>query len=143
MADITVTAAQVRPVGDWFFSFPCVAGEALSLGDVVIFNSSFQAVKADTDSAAGVTAQLGVVVGGASGIHHTAGTVASGEACSVLVQGYVYLGSSAGLTYNKPLFASGTAGKMADVAPVNYRFLGNPINATTLYFNPTAAAPGS
>lgn len=143
MADITITATQVRPQSALFIAEPAVAGEALTVGNLVQINGSGVAVKADADTAAGQQGTLGLVISGASGRRTTDGSIASGEAISVLLFGLVFVGASAALDETKTLYASGTAGAITDAAPTLHRVVGTVWSTTTILFNPAPAAAAS
>lgn len=143
MANLTVTAIQVRPQSALFIAEPAVAGEAMALGKVVQINGSGVAVLADASTAAGQQGTLGYVISGASGRRTTDGSIASGEAISVLLFGLVFIGASAALDETKTLYVSEDAGYIADAAPTLHRVIGTVWNTTTILFNPAPAAAAS
>lgn len=109
MADINVTARLVKPLPGASIR-PFLAGGSGNVGDLVYVDSNGEAQQADA-SAAGTALGVGIVVaaGGEGAL-----TFASGDALSVVVAGPVT--GFSGMTPGGVLYASDTAGKLADAA---------------------------
>lgn len=104
MADIALTSAQVRAINPDEAEFHnAEAGEALTKGDIVYFNTAGKAIKAD-GSAAGTANARGVAME----------TVGSGQAVSILKRGLCAGFTVAALNADVQVFISDTAGKLAD-----------------------------
>lgn len=109
--EITVTTTDVRPLGGAIVR-RAVAAEALALGDVVYVSSysgNLPAVSKTVGGAVATANPLGVVVAGA--MANT--TIASGEACDVVVFGPVAGYSS--MTSGATIWVSDTAGRLSSV----------------------------
>jgi hypothetical protein len=137
MADITVVAANVRPLQGALIR-RAVAGEALAFGDSV-YVSSYSgnlpvASKTDGNGALGLTRCYGIVVGGGT---DGATSVASGAQCDVCV-----LGAVAGLTDLTPgaiVWISDNAGLIANaVSGTHSCVVGVAETLTTLLVRPGA-----
>jgi hypothetical protein len=111
MADISITAGQVRPLnGAVIRRF--TAGEAVTVGNAVYVHTDGTVKKADADALASAQAR-GVVVGvGVAG----ATSAATGNAVDVVTHGPVALGTS-GLTEGAVVYVSVTAGALDQTAP--------------------------
>ena len=133
MADITVTAADVRPLpGAIIQRF--TAGAALSVGDAVYIASDGDVEKADADVAASAQA-IGIVVSAPDG----ATSASAGDAVDVVVYGPVT--GFSGMTPGNLVYASVTAGKVADAAPAatsgDYKWIiGRAVSAVTIFVAP-------
>lgn len=133
MADVTVTAADVRPLaGALVRRF--TAGGAISMGNLVYIASDGDVEAADADAAASAIA-AGIAVstpdGGAAAV--------AGERVDVVMLGPV--AGFASLTPGIHLFASTTAGAIADAAPAgssgDYVYaVGVAESATTVFVRP-------
>lgn len=122
MADITVTAASVRPMpGTVRRDF--VAGGSGSVGDLVYVKSDGTAAQASA-AAAGTAVAVGVVVSAGS---MGSTTFAAGDALSVVLVGAV--GGFSSMTPGTVLYLSNTAGKFADVAGTVSKKVGVAISA--------------
>lgn len=106
MADIALTSAQVRPINPDEAEFHnAMAGEALTKGDIVYFDTAGKAKKAD-GSAAGTANARGVALE----------TVGSGQAVSILKRGLCAGYTVSALNADVQVFISDTAAKLADAA---------------------------
>lgn len=106
MADITVTAADVRRVfPDRDECYDHIAGATITAGQLVYLNSSGKLDLAD-GSATGTAQLVGIALNGA----------ASGEVVSVLYRGWVAGFTVSGSAYEARLYLSDTAGAFADGA---------------------------
>lgn len=109
MADVTVTAASVRPLAGAIVR-RFTAGGTISIGDLVYIASDGDVEAADADAAASAIA-CGIAVGTPDG-----GTsVSAGERVDVAMLGPVTGFSS--LTPGTHVWASTTAGAIANAAP--------------------------
>jgi hypothetical protein len=110
MADVTVTAADVRPLpGFSVLRFP--AAGALNVGDAVYLKSDGTVDATDADAAATAVC-LGIIVGiGAFGKT----VAAAGDIVDVQVGGVVT--GFSGLTIGGLVYLSTTAAKLADARP--------------------------
>lgn len=107
MAAVTYTTAQVAPLDCCNTEiFPAVAGETVAAGDVIAFNTSGLAVKADADGSAPLPQARGIAL-------NAAGT---GQAVSILKRGVCAGFSVSGLAYGAKLYMSGTAGVVSDAS---------------------------
>lgn len=145
MADITVTATQVRPLQDQgcLVVTGYVAAATMSVGDIVYVSDSTnrKVTKTDADTLATVRGMIYMVVAG--GRHSTTGAIVANEAVDLVEYGPVYLGSSAALDVAKSYYASNTAGKLNDAPGTNIRRLGLARDTSVFFFNPMIAAAGS
>ncbi len=106
MADIALTSAQVRAINpDNTEFFNCLAGEALTKGDIVYFDTAGKAKKAD-GSAAGTANARGVALE----------TVGTNGALTILKRGLCAGFAVSGLNADVQVFISDTAAKLADAA---------------------------
>jgi len=125
MTDITITATSVVP-GANARTVDCIAGAAITAGQVVYLEASTSTVKlADCDSAtAEVRSPLGIALNGA----------ASGQPVEVLTSGNITIGGT--VAASVPYFLSPTAGgicPLADVLTGDYGvFLGWGISTTAI-----------
>jgi hypothetical protein len=140
MANLTITPKYVRPLAGAYVSTKR-AGEALSVGNLVYVAGDGDLNLCDADTAATMTAQLGLVVAGAnaSGLTSPTGAIANEEYCTVLWFGRVAL-DPASLDETKQYYVSNTAGKIADGAGTNTRRVGAPESDTIFFFNPNTVA---
>lgn len=133
MADITITAADVRPLPGAIIQ-RYTADVALTVGNAVYLKSDGDVAKADADDAAQVQA-IGIVVGVPGG-----GTVsAAGDKVDVVVEGPV--AGASGLTPGGLMYASVNAGNIADASPAgasgDFRWIiGRANSATTIFIHP-------
>lgn len=140
MADITVTAANVRPLAPCNIADGNPAGEQLTVGQAVVLNSSEQWVVADASSADTSKGNVGIVVAG-NKIHQrptTPTVIASGEEVSVLTWGRI--AGFTGLSGEKDYYLSDTAGKLADAAGTVTRFMGHAEDTNILFIEPAGPA---
>lgn len=109
--EITVTTADVRPL-QGAITRRAIAGEALALGDVVYVSSysgSVPVVSKTVGSAVATANPFGIVVAGA--LANT--SIASGEACDVVISGPV--AGYSGMTSGATIWVSDTAGRLSSV----------------------------
>lgn len=135
MADIAVSSlANVRPLLGSIVK-PIEAAEAIDVGEAVYINSSGKAALADADAAA--SAQVRGVVVAVAGYGKT--SCVAGDMVDVCLYGPVAGWSS--LTPGGQLFASTTAGAIADAAPAgasgDYKWVvGFAYDAATIFVQP-------
>ncbi len=131
MADITVTAADVRPLpGAVIEAYD--AGGALSVGDAVYMAADGDVEEADA-SAAGTAYAIGIVVSitnAATG----ATTAAAGDKVDVCTAGRVT--GFSGMTPGDVLYMSDTAGALADAAGTTSHKVARARSAVTIFVNP-------
>lgn len=128
MADIAVTAADVRPLpGAEIVRFE--AGGTVNLGDAVYVDSSGKVQQADA-SVAGTAHALGIVVSCPDGKT----SAASGQWVDVQVWGRI--AGFSGMTPGDVLYTSDTTAKLADAAGTVSHKMGKPLTATVLYLRP-------
>lgn len=126
MADITVTAASVRPLnGATIRRYS--AGGAGSVGDVVYLAADGDVEQADASSA-GTLAAIGVVVGVNGQVGST--SFVTGDRLDVVTNGPVT--GFAAMTPGAAHYVSNTAGAIADAAGDNSYIVGVAESATTL-----------
>jgi hypothetical protein len=131
MADVTVVAASVRPLGGCIIR-RFTAGEALTYGAAVYMSANDTVSLAD-GSAVGTNKCIGIVVSGAAG----GSSVASGEECDVVLFGPV-TGFSTNMAVNTIFYVSNTSGALCDAAVGADKdcAVGVGINASTILVNP-------
>jgi hypothetical protein len=139
MADISITAGQVRPLNGAIIR-RFTAGEAVSVGQAVFVHTDGTVKKADADVLASSQAR-GIVVGvGVAG----STSAASGNAVDVVTHGAIALGTS-GLTDGAAVFVSTTAGALDQTAPASagdYPFaIGWAESDGVLYVQPQVIVP--
>jgi hypothetical protein len=109
MADIALTAAQIRPV------YPNSTSTLIRAGTALVDITIGQSVYIDP-----TTGKLGVCDANVSGHEQFAGialrTAAAGETFNRLVRGEIYGFTISGLNYAAILYQSDTAGALADAA---------------------------
>lgn len=106
MAAVPTVAQSVAPLFPKDAQiFDAIAGVALNPGEIVYFNSSGKLVKTNA-GAAGTAKCAGMVLKKA----------AAGQAVSILKEGHVGGVTVAGLAYAAKVYASDTAGELADAA---------------------------
>ena len=134
MADVSVTKLDVRPLNG-SITINKVAGGALAYGDAAYFATDGDLEKADADAAASA-----VVRGIITSTPRTGVTDAvAGDRVDITVYGPVT--GFSGLTPGAWVYASTTAGAVADAAPAgasgDYKwFIGWAVDATTIFVNP-------
>lgn len=132
MADLTVTAANVS-ADEKMGSIVRIAqaAAALTVGDLVYFDSDGKLLLADANASLAATRSVGIVVNTTSLYGET--TTAIGEWAAVCVFGPVYgFSSLAEGTYG---WVSTTAGKIADAAPATaYNFIVGQCFAADVFF---------
>lgn len=112
MADISITAAQVRPLQGAITRRFQAASTNVAVGKAVYVKSDGKIELADAD-AVGTAQARGVVVGiGIDG----ATTAVANQVCDVVTHGPVAIGAT-GLTDGSNVFVSTTAGAMDQTAP--------------------------
>lgn len=129
MADLTITAASVRPVG------PCVinhyiAGATLTPGQPVYLSGN-RTVSLTDGSALTTAACIGLVISNADG----AVSFASGEYVDVVERGKV-TGFATNLAANTAVFVDDDAGVLADAVGTKVCRVGIGVDTTTLLVNP-------
>ena len=104
MAQVTVTAAQVAVLfPEKAEIYDRIAAEALTAGDLCYLDTNGKATKA-TAAQAGTVVDVGLVLT----------TRGAGSAVSVLKRGHVAGFALSGLAYGAKVYASDTAGQIAD-----------------------------
>jgi hypothetical protein len=143
MADISVTAAQVRPLkGAIVRRF--LAGATVNVGEAVYVHSDGTVKPADADASLAAAQARGLVVGvGVAG----ATAAAANQAVDVVTHGPVALGTS-GLTEGGVVYVSVTAGKLDQTAPAvagdDYDFIiGWAESDGVLYVQPQMTIPAA
>jgi len=134
MADLTVTAADVRPLPG------CVvrrftAGGAIDVGAPVVLSAAKTVVEADASTLAGATA-IGVMVATAPNAASTT-AAASGEECDVALFGPV---AGFACTYNTIYYVDDDAGVIADAAGTKSFIIGIGLDTETLLVRPQFVA---
>lgn len=139
MADIVVTAATVLPGSGAVVVTQNLAAGAISAGQLVFLNASnqWQLTNASTALGAAAKGQIGIALNSA---------LAAGSYLAVLMGGVVSMTTVAALTPRSPVVASGAvAGNLAPNADLVTNiatwfpvFVGIPLTATTLQFQPLA-----
>ena len=129
MADVTVVAADVRPLGGCIIR-RFTAGEALTFGIPVYLSAANTVSKAD-GSAVATACCIGVVVAGALGNS----SVASGEECDVVVFGPV-AGYSTNMAFGSKFYVDDDAGIIADAAGTKSTIIGVGLSGAVLLVNP-------
>lgn len=128
MADIVKTPSLIRPlIGAVIERY--TAGGSGSLGDLVYEDANGNVQVTDAD-AAGTTYGFGIVISAPNG----ATTFVSGDALDVCVFGRVT--GFSGMTPHDVLYASNTAGAIADAAGTTSHKVGRARSATVLFVNP-------
>ncbi len=137
MADISLTAAQIRPLvanGAVLRSYK--AGAALTVGQAVYLASDGDVEPADANAVASARA-IGIVVESRDGET----SIASGDPCTVCVFGPV--SGFSGMTPGANCYVSDTAGKVADAAGTCSRIIGYAETAGILFVHPEQNDPSS
>lgn len=139
MADISITAAQVRPLNGAIVR-RFTAGAAVSVGDAVYVHTDGTVKRADADDGTQVQARGVVVSVGVAG----ASSAAAGEAVDVVTHGALALGTS-GLTDGAAVYVSTTAGKLDQTAPAasgDFKYvIGWAESDSVLYVQPQVIVP--
>lgn len=142
MADITVTAANVRPLNGAVIRRG-EAGGSGSVGDLVYLDGTNGWKQADADASQAAAMGRGVVVAvGSEG----ATTFADGDKIDILVFG-PFEGAES-MTPGGVVYNSSTAGAMADAAPAetgdDWDFIvGWAESASVIFFHPQTAVPSA
>lgn len=126
MADVTVVAANVRPLGSGI-DFRATAGEAMTPGQPVYMSGNDEVSLAD-GSAVATSFCVGVVIGGAKG----GATIADGEAVDVRAFGLV-TGYSTNMAANIALYVDDDPGIIATTAGTKSSVIGFGVNASTMF----------
>jgi len=131
MADLTVTAANVRPVNANQCIIRSVPAEvAIDVGEIVWIDPATETAKLADASAAGTMPAIGVVVAvGSQGA--TVG--AAGDILSVVLFGPV---AGFTLTAGNEAYVSDTAGALADAAGTVSQVFGMGLPDSILFVNP-------
>lgn len=141
MADITVTAAEVRPITGGCILQRMKVGTAVTRGQAVYIDSSGLVAPADADAEASSMAKGIVVSCGSQG----ATSAAAGLEVDVVLMGRVYLGSSASMTEGQPVYVSTTAGALDQTAPATAGdfpyIIGYAFSVNELFVMPQLAVP--
>jgi len=140
MADITVTATEIRPL-EGSLVRPFDAGEASVVGAVVRVAADGDVEQADASAQGGVEGPIGIIISGAK--VHAAGTIANNERVGVALWGPVYMGDSASLTPGATYYVSDTVKRVADAAGTVKRILGLALSANILFLSPVDSDPSS
>ena len=132
MADLVVSSKLVRPLAapePQIRDF--IAGGAVNVGDLVYIDAAGKVQQANAGAAGTVTSTIGVAisVGSAGGL-----LAASGDVVSVLIFGAV--NGFTVTTIGARLFASNTAGKIADAAGTVAKPVAYTLSADTLFIFP-------
>lgn len=140
MADITVTATNVRPLNGAIVR-RYNAGAALNAGDIVYVATDGDIEQADADAQASAQAR-GIVVADSYG--NT--SFSAGQRVDVVVAGPVT--GFASMTPGSALWVSTTAGKLMDAAPAgasgDYPFIpGYAESATVFFVQPEMGVPSA
>jgi len=130
MADITVTAASVRPLGGAVIR-RYAAGGAGTVGNSVYIASDGDVEVTDANSTTTLDT-IGLVVGVNGQVGAT--TWVAGDELDVVLQGPVT--GLAGMTPGATAYVSDTAGAVADAAGSNTYIIGKAETATTLFIAP-------
>lgn len=133
MADVTVVAALVRPLGGCIIR-RFTAGEAMTPGQPV-YLSAADTVSKTLGAAVATALCIGVVAGGAAG----GATIASGEEVDVVMFGPV-TGYSTNMVHNASFYVDDDAGVISTAAGTKSSIIGIGLNATTILVNPRAVA---
>lgn len=140
MANVTVDAKNVRPLpGCTFRHFDM--GEAGALGKACQVAADGDLELANATTTGGIAGVLVLPVVGA--FHDKDGDLVNGERVSCVLTGPVYLGENANLDETKTYYVAATDGILTDVAPANYRAVGQPVSSTVLFWNPVTTVPNS
>jgi hypothetical protein len=131
MTDITVTAADVRPLPDAIIE-EYDAGGSGSVGDLVYMATDGDVEESDA-SAAGTTYAIGVVVAVGGGIGGRT-TFVAGDRLAVVVWGRVT--GFSGMTPGDMLYVSNTAATLGDAAGDNSHKMGRARSATVVFIQP-------
>jgi len=132
MADITVTATDVRPLpGATIERF--IAGGAITVGDTGYMASDGDIEEAAA-SAVGTTYAIGVVVSVVNGATDGATVAAAGDTVELVTWGKVT--GFSGMTPHDVLYQSNTAGTLADAAGTTSHKFARARSATTIFVQP-------
>ncbi len=136
MADLTVTAARVRPL-DGAVCRPYDLGDSVNVGDSVYVASDGDVEQSDGNVNAARAAGVGLVVaiqgGKSSGV--------AGDRATVCLFGPV--AGFSGMTPGKNGYVSNTAGKLADAAGTFSRIMGFAESAEVFFVHPEQNDPAS
>jgi hypothetical protein len=129
MADLTITAASVRPVGHCIIG-RFTAGETITPGQPV-YVSGNNTVSLTDGSALTTAACIGLVVSNSNG----AVSFAAGDEVDVVLFGKV-TGFATNLAANTAVYVDDDAGVLADAVGTKVCRVGIGVNTTTLLVNP-------
>ncbi len=129
MADITVVAADVRPLEGCIIR-RFTAGEAITFGQPV-YLSAADTVSLTDASAAATNFCIGVAVAGALGNS----SIASGEGCDVVLFGPV-AGYSTNMVFNTAIWTDDDAGILADAAGTKDTMVGIGLSGSVMLVCP-------
>ena len=133
MTDILFDPTLVRPLLTSQVSRG-ILGEDAQIGDTVQIDTNDRAMLSTASTAAGVTGNIGLIVGAGNAKFRTDGQLKADDPITICWQGRVAV-NKGDLDTGVELFASDTPGKLADVAGTNSRKLAAPINKNVIYFN--------
>ena len=137
--EVTVTVADVRPVGDSVI-MRGKATEALAFGDAVYVDSATGEVpnisKADASAVNALLVCVGVVVAG-NPANPGATSIAVGDPVDVVVHGFVTGYSS--MTPGVNIWLSDTVGRLSTVVGTKSCIIGIAKSAATVFVNPIVA----
>jgi len=134
MADLTITAADVRPLPGCIIR-RFVAGGAITVGSPV-YLSAAGAIAAADGSAVNTAAAIGVLVSSVSG-NASATALASGEYGDVVLFGPV---AGYTCTYGTYYYIDDDAGVIADAAGTKSTIIGIGLDASTILVRPQVVA---
>jgi hypothetical protein len=129
MADVTVVAASIRPLGGCIIR-RFTAGEAMTPGQPVYLSANDTVSLTDASDCT-KNFCIGVAVAGASG----GATIASGEECDVVLMGPV-TGYSTNMAVGAVLFTDDDAGVISTAAGTKDTMIGIGLNASTMLVYP-------
>lgn len=131
MADVTITAADVRPLPGCIIR-RFVAGGTIGVGQPV-YLSAADTISAADGSTAATSFAIGVLV--AVMDPATAGQAASGEYCDVVLEGPV-AGYSTNMAHNAMFYVDDDAGVIATSAGTKDTIIGIGLSASVLHVHP-------
>jgi hypothetical protein len=140
MANITVTAADVRPLpGAHVEKYD--AGGSGNIGDAVYIAADGDVEQGDGDANTLSPYSIGIAVSAVSGATEGATSFSAGDTVEVVTFGRVT--GFSGMTPGDVLYQSDTAGKVGDTAGSTTHRVGKARSATILFVNPTTEGSNS
>lgn len=124
--EITVTKADVRPLGDCIIRRKA-AGGTLYVGDLVYIASDGDVEQADGSAIGTVLGTYGIVISAPEG----ATTVSAGDMVDIVVSGHVT--GYSGMTPGGLFYVSDTSGRLSTVAGTKSLIGGQIVDATTVF----------